>query len=255
MKPLVLLHGFTGSPASFDELCALLGERTGGSLATYRPRLLGHGAPARHVRAFDDEIVRLAAELEGGGLAGAHLCGYSLGARVALGLVTRAPQLFASATLIGVHPGLTTEGERSERRASDERWAHLLEEKGLDVFLSAWQEQPLFASQRHLERAGGPDAVERQRVIRTGHDAAGLARSLRVLGLAEMPSHDATLLAPPVPTTLVVGARDTKFLALARESVAHSAALKLEVVEGAGHNVVLEAPQRLAEILLSAVQS
>lgn len=255
MKPLVLLHGFTGAPASFDELCALLGERTGGRLTMYRPLLLGHGAPASDVQAFDDEIVRLAAELEGGGVAGAHLCGYSLGARVALGLVTRAPRLFASTTLIGVHPGLATEAERTARRASDERWARLLDEQGLEAFLSAWQEQPLFASQTQLERRGGRDAAERQRAIRNGHDAAELARSLRVLGLAEMPSYHATLLAPPVATTLVVGALDTKFHALARESVARSAALALEVVEGAGHNVVLEAPERLAQILLSAVQS
>jgi 2-succinyl-6-hydroxy-2,4-cyclohexadiene-1-carboxylate synthase len=255
MKPLVLLHGFTGAPASFDELCALLCERTGGALAVCRPPLLGHGAAAGEVRTFDDEIMRLATELEGRGLSGAHLCGYSLGARVGLGLITRAPRLFASATLIGVHPGLATEAARSERRASDERWARLLEEQGLEVFLSAWQEQPLFASQARLERAGGLDAVERQRTIRDAHDATELARALRVLGLAEMPSYRATLLAPPVPTTLVVGAHDTKFLALAREREAHGAGLKLEVVDGAGHNVVLEAPERLVEILLPAVRT
>lgn len=255
MRSLVLLHGFTGAPASFDELCAALDARGGAALEVHRPELLGHGAPAGDVHTFTDEIERLAAGVEARGLRGAHLCGYSLGARVALGLLAHAPRLFASATLVGVHPGLTTEDERRERRASDERWARLLEERGLEAFLSAWQEQPLFASQATIERAGGSDAVARQRLIRRGHDAAGLARSLRVLGLAEMPSYHGTLLAPPVPTTLVVGADDAKFLALARASTAHGAGSKLEVVEGAGHNVVLEAPERLADVLLRAVRA
>ncbi len=254
MRPLVLLHGFTGAPASFDELAALLRERAGGALDVYCPRLLGHGAAAGGVHAFDDEIGRLTAELEDRRLTGAHLCGYSLGARLALGLLARAPRLFTSATLIGVHPGLSTEAERSERRTADERWARLLEERGLAAFLSAWQAQPLFASQAGLERTGGPDALARQRELRSAHDAAELARSLRVLGLAEMPSYRGTLLAPPVPTTLVVGARDTKFLELARSSAERCAALALEVIEGVGHNVVLEAPEALADVLLRAVK-
>jgi 2-succinyl-6-hydroxy-2,4-cyclohexadiene-1-carboxylate synthase len=255
MKPLVLLHGFTGAPASFDELCTLLGERAGGEIEVYRPALLGHGAPAGEVHGFDAEVTRLAAAIEARGLGGAHLCGYSLGARVALGLLSRAPRLFGSATLIGVHPGLTTEAERSERRESDERWARLLEQRGLDVFLSAWQEQPLFASQTTLARVGGSEAAAHQRALRGAHDAAGLALSLRVLGLAQMPSYRTTLLAPPVLTTLVVGARDAKFLALARDSVEHCATLRLEVIDGVGHNVVLEAPERLVEILMRAVRA
>lgn len=254
MKPLVLLHGFTGVPASFDELCELLAERSGGALEVYRPLLLGHGAAADGVELFDDEIERLATDIAGRGLAGAHLCGYSLGARLALGLVARAPRLFSSATLIGVHPGLTTDAERLERRASDERWARLLTERGLQPFLSAWEEQPLFASQAKLERAGSPVAIARQRALRSAHHAPGLARSLRVLGLAEMPSYSATLLTPPLPVTLLVGARDTKFLRLARASAERNAELTLQVIDGAGHNLVLEAPDCLAEVLMRAVQ-
>jgi 2-succinyl-6-hydroxy-2,4-cyclohexadiene-1-carboxylate synthase len=253
MKRLVLLHGFTGAPSSFDELCTLLRTRAGAAVAVYRPHILGHGVAADGVNTFDDEVTRLATELERGGLRGAHLCGYSLGARLALGLLARAPQLFVSATLIGVHPGLTTQAERSERSASDERWARMLEERGLEAFLSAWQEQPLFASQAALERAGGARAIARQRAIRSAHDARGLARSLRVLGLAAMPDYHATLLAPPVPTTLVVGANDTKFVELARASAERNPKLGLSLIEGSGHNVVLEAPDRLTDLLMQVL--
>lgn len=253
MKRLVLLHGFTGAPSSFDELCALLRTRAGAAVGVYRPHILGHGVAADGVHTFDDEITRIATELERGGLRGAHLCGYSLGARLALGLLARAPQLFVSATLIGVHPGLATQTERSERAAADERWARLLEEKGIEAFLAAWQEQPLFASQATLERAGGARALARQKAIRSAHDAKGLARSLRVLGLAAMPDYHPTLLTPPVPTTLVVGANDSKFVDLARASAQQSPALGLALIEGSGHNVVLEAPDRLTDLLMQVL--
>ena len=45
--------------------------------------------------------------------ASVNLVGYSLGARVALGLLASRPELVASATLVSVHPGLAL-----ERRAS-----------------------------------------------------------------------------------------------------------------------------------------
>jgi 2-succinyl-6-hydroxy-2,4-cyclohexadiene-1-carboxylate synthase len=252
MKPLVLLHGFTGTPASFDELTALLRADTG-ALRVLCPSILGHGADAAGVETFEGEIDRLATQIRAAGFAGAHLCGYSMGARLALGLLAREPGLFSGATLIGVHPGLTSSTERSERRTSDERWCRLLQEQGLATFIRAWQAQPTFQSQATLDDPRAAPALARQHEIRSAHRPEELARALRVLGLAEMPDYRSTLDTTPMALTLVVGAEDTKFLALGQSIVLRSKSTRLEIIADAGHNVVLEAPARLAAILGRAV--
>lgn len=252
MKPLVLLHGFTGTPASFDELTALM-RADAGALRVLRPWILGHGADAPGVETFEGEVDRLGTEIRAAGFAGAHLCGYSMGARLALGLLTREPGLFSGATLIGVHPGLATPTERSERRKSDERWCRLLQEQGLAAFVRAWQAEPTFQSQAGLDDPRAASALARQHEIRSAHRPEELAHALRVLGLAEMPDYRSTLDTTAMALTLVVGAQDAKFLSLGQTLVERSKSTRLEIIADAGHNIVLEAPARLAMILERAV--
>jgi 2-succinyl-6-hydroxy-2,4-cyclohexadiene-1-carboxylate synthase len=243
---LVLLHGFTGSPASFDGLVQRLRRRSPRT-RVHLPALLGHGAaPARRVCCFEQEVDRIARGIVDAGSSGSHLCGYSLGARVALGLLARHGHLFAGATLIGVHPGLSSLAERAARVGSDERWCELLSRRGVHAFLEAWQAQPLFASQRALP----PAVAAEQRRVRSSHSAAGLMRALRVLGLGQMPDYRATLASAPGPLRLVAGERDDKFVALARDSARRAPRVELDLVAGAGHNVLLEAPEHVERIVM-----
>lgn len=249
MSGLVLLHGFTGSPASFDEVARLLATRHP-SPRIFRPALLGHDSMVRRdVRRFEQEIDRLAALIGERCKAGPHLCGYSLGARTALGLIARHPFLFSSATLIGVHPGLVSESSRAERIGRDEFWCQKLLREGLAGFTPAWQAEPLFASQQGL-----PEALLRpQRKLRARHSPAGLIQSLRVLGLGQMPNYWGVLRAPPFEIRLVAGGLDSKFVELAREVATASQRVNFELVEGVGHNVVLEASTRVADVLTRAL--
>jgi 2-succinyl-6-hydroxy-2,4-cyclohexadiene-1-carboxylate synthase len=249
MTRLVLVHGFTGSPASFDELLPYLRARQP-ALRVFRPTLLGHGARLDAVpQRFEREVDRLAEEIRGAGFAGAHLCGYSLGARLALGLLARHARLFSSATLISVHPGLASAAERAARIGGDEGWCQLLLREGSARFLRAWEEQPLFATQRALP----PERLARQRAIRHGHTADGLQQSLRVLGLGQMPDLRGVLRVQPLRVGLLVGALDVKFLALGQE-LTRTAPVRLERVDGAGHNLLLEAPEQTARVLTRALE-
>ncbi len=232
--PVAVLHGFTGSPHSFDGVVSRLGARV-----VSAPPLVGHGAPNKSPEStsFEQEVDRLAALFRAEAPRW-HLAGYSLGGRVALGLLVRHPTLFASATLVGAQPGLRTETERAERREADERLCRVLEERGVAAFVDEWQALPLFATQSAL----APDVLERQRAERLAHDPLELARSLRVTGLGVMPSYWDVLSRIAIPVTLVVGERDAKFSALAAEMSRHLAHACVESVAGAGHNVVLERP-------------
>jgi 2-succinyl-6-hydroxy-2,4-cyclohexadiene-1-carboxylate synthase len=225
---LVLLHGFAGAPSSWDAV------RIDNAFA---PALTGHGGP--RVDSFVAEVDRLAALIP----AGSHLAGYSLGGRLALGLLARHPHLFRRATILGAHPGLRSEAEREERAAADERWARLLEDEGSKRFASLWGAQPLFATQTSVP----PEALAAQHAVRCSHDPHALAHAARVLSLARMPRWDLSHLR--IPVTFMAGALDEKFAALAADLTRSVAGARLALVPGAGHNLLLERPDAVREEL------
>lgn len=251
MTGLVLLHGFTGSPESFAGPLQLLRARRP-QLRVFSPWLLGHGpAPELRPQRFEAEVDRLAERIRAARLSGAHLCGYSLGARVALGLLARHASLFAGATLIGVNPGLGDLEQRAARVGGDERWAEQLLREGVSRFLLAWQAQPLLESQARLP---AEERLRQQRLRVASHTARGLARSLRVLGLGQMPDYRGVLCTSRVPVRLLVGALDRKFVEIAAQ-LHELCGVALELVPGAGHNLLLEAPAHVAGVLTRALEA
>jgi 2-succinyl-6-hydroxy-2,4-cyclohexadiene-1-carboxylate synthase len=230
----MLLHGFTGSPRSWDPVIA----RATLDQAPLRPALLGHRSDWREleVASFADEVRRLSALAS------------SLGARLAAGMLAAAPDLFDAAVLIGLHPGLADEEARRERREADAARAYALRTRGVAAFVSDWEKQPLFGTQAGL----CAETREQQRRIRLQHDPEGLARSLEVLGLGAMPFYGRVLSKTTVPVTLMAGSLDTKFRDLATDLAGRSAQVESISVEGAGHNLLLEAREAVAEALRRA---
>ncbi|MEI9940336.1 MAG: alpha/beta fold hydrolase [Pseudomonadota bacterium] len=239
MTALLALHGFTGSPHSWDFLPDRPTERR------FVPALVGHrgsgaGSEVVDFEAEVDRLARLSAEPSE-----LHVVGYSLGARLALGLALRHPARVSRLTLISGHPGLASDAERVERRAADRRWCELLLSRGSSAFVDAWQAQPLWATQARLDQA----ALDRKRSERLSHDPAGLARSLRVTGLAEMPNYREDLAKIEVPVTLCAGALDDKFRNLAEQMAKTVAHAELAIVDGAGHDLLLERPEFITEVI------
>ncbi|MBX3128514.1 MAG: alpha/beta fold hydrolase [Polyangiaceae bacterium] len=231
------LHGFLGAPSAFSALGARASDVS-------VPTLGGHGLPAAPVpRGFHAELSRL------GELLGQHdgwqLVGYSLGARLALGLALAQPARFARLVLVGVHPGLDTEAARRERVLLDDSRARALEQRGLEAFVAEWETLPLLATQRALPA----EVRARHRAMRTAHDAHAIAGALVALGLGRMPSLWSGLSQLQLPVTFVVGELDEKFVALARRGASLAPRAELVIVPGVGHDVILERPRAVAEVL------
>ncbi len=240
--PLLLLHGFAGTPAAWAGVIEHLPSES----LIAMPVLPGHDRRADDVPVdFQGLLARLDAVLVQLHPGPWRLGGYSMGARVALGLLVQRPDRFFSAALIAVNPGLVREEERSARAVWERGWARVLREEGVDRFLEKWEAQPLFATQRDL-----PDAQRAAlRAVRRSHDPEGLARALEVLGLAAMPNYWPALGGIKLPVRLVVGERDAKFRLLADQALGRLPNARLHVVAGCGHNVPLEAPAATAALL------
>jgi 2-succinyl-6-hydroxy-2,4-cyclohexadiene-1-carboxylate synthase len=245
MTPLMLLHGFGGSPASFDEVLDLARAR-GLNAPILGERLWGHrGQLESPGHTFEREVDRLADLFRKRDGAGGILIGYSLGARLALGILTRHPDLASRAILIGANPGLASSVGRTERNSADDAWIILLETKGIEAFVDAWESQPIFASQRLKD----PARWLRQRAIRLSHPPAALAAAMRVLGLARMPDTSELLPRLRTPILLVTGAEDPRFLALARSMQSALPRARLATIERSGHNPLFDQPEQMAALL------
>ncbi len=249
MIRVVLIHGFSGSPDSWSRVRPLL------AVPSHAPAVGGHACRSALVPAvagdpwtFEGEVDRLASEVRAVAPGTRYVAGYSLGGRLALGLLVRHPGLFAGAALIGANPGIGDERKRAERRDVDEAWARLIEERGLAAFDREWSKLALFASQSRLE----PERLEEQRRIRLGHGRAALASAMKTLSLGAMPDYRPFLPSVSCPVELVAGSLDTKFSSLARQMAGLLPAATVRLVDGIGHNVPLEAPARLAGLLNAA---
>jgi 2-succinyl-6-hydroxy-2,4-cyclohexadiene-1-carboxylate synthase len=212
----VLIHGFAGDPASWHDV-PIDGERIA---------LPGHlGGPPLE-RDWATNLATIAARIGRCDV----VVGYSLGARVALGLVIggHVPR----GILISVNPGIA-DHERAARRASDATWAQLARQRGTAAFIDAWQAQPLFATQQRAPAARLAERTTRRLAL----DPEQLAQSLETMGLAEMPDYRARI---DDRVALIAGADDAKYVAIARALPA-----RLELVADSGHDPLLEQPHAL----------
>ena len=228
-----LIHGFAGTPAAWDGVIdawqlpepplavALPGHGGGPVLPTWDENL---AAVARSVHGFDAVV------------------GYSLGARVALGLV--ASGLVAHGVLIGVNPGIQ-DSERQQRREFDAAWARMLRSEGVAAFHDAWTAQPLFATQQRV----APAKLADRRARRIALDPEELAKSLEVMGLAGMPDYWPAVSAHRDRIALLAGADDAKYVALS----ASLPCAYFEQIPGSGHDPTLENPGELAAAIARAV--
>jgi 2-succinyl-6-hydroxy-2,4-cyclohexadiene-1-carboxylate synthase len=229
----IFLHGFTQTHHHWHRCGSLIAERCGFASSSYVD-LPGHGLST----ADRSDIVATARALPSLAGPGTYV-GYSMGGRVALlaaagdtaGLVERL-------VLIGATAGLPTEDEREERRRLDGERADRLLDLGVEAFLDEWLAAPLFATL-------APDPSGRER--RARNDPDGLAHSLRHHGTGSQPSLWDQLGEIEVPTLVIAGALDPKFIGIGQRMVDGLPNAQFVSIAGAGHAAHSERPEAVAD--------
>ena len=241
--PVTLLHGFTQSGRSWQEVISSMPS----TLRWVVPDLRGHGETRIRPGApctMDACTADLELLWDHLGIERTHLVGYSMGGRLALHIAVRRPNRILSLLTIGAHAGLEEEA-REGRRRGDDALAQRIEQDGLEAFINYWTALPLFAG---LERRG-PSFVAQLRADRMRNTVAGLAASLRGMGAGQMDPLWNDLGRVTVPSTFVAGQLDHGYVASARRLAAAVPNGRVEVVLRAGHTVHQERPEAFARVL------
>ncbi|MBM7692986.1 2-succinyl-6-hydroxy-2,4-cyclohexadiene-1-carboxylate synthase [Peribacillus deserti] len=244
--PLVLLHGFTGSSANWENPSQFLPE----NLQLIAIDIIGHGqtdSPADVSRYSMSRVVEdLKQILDILNIDLAVVLGYSMGGRLALSFAAAYPERINALILESSSPGLKTEQERRDRRQSDWNLAGFIEEKGVKAFIDYWGQIPLFQSQQLLLSKETQELIEKQRL---NNSQPGLSNSLRGMGTGAQPSLWESMENLNFPVLLLTGSLDKKFCTIAKEMNELLTASEWVIIENAGHAVHVEQPEKFGKIV------
>ena len=237
-QPVLLLHGFTGCTQNWAEVM----RRLSAHRSVIAIDLPGHGltlAPDDVTQftlpVVSQQLARFITSVIG---SPTQVVGYSMGGRLALHLALEFPTLVQSLLLESASPGLMTEQERTSRIVSDEALALRIERNGTEAFVAEWERLPLWASQAKLDE----ETRARLHAQRLQNNPRGLALSLRGMGTGAQPSLWHRLGELDMPTLVLAGELDTKFVGIAQRMVVFAPKIELRVVPNAGHTIHLEQP-------------
>lgn len=278
---IILLHGFGQQGGSWNAVAALLrargwevvapdlmalsGAASGKALDTVdseTPGALSGGAAAcgrDPLGAVCSGVANLAADLFQRSGRRPALAGYSMGGRIALEAALRAaragrPLAIASLVLESAGLGPADEESRKILRGRNAQWADRVRQKGVEAFMDWWASLPLFASQWAL-----PDDVRaRLRAGRLANTVDDLVFQFEGCGQHRQALKSESLdylvaASESMPVAYLAGSLDKKYCAVAQEIAAACPDARVAVIDGAGHNIHLEAPVAFVDALVGAL--
>jgi pimeloyl-ACP methyl ester carboxylesterase len=242
-RPLVLVHGFTGSRDDFREHVPEL-ARLGRTLALDQR---GHGGTSNSGRAedytMDGLVADLAAAFDALQLGRADLLGHSLGGMVALRFALAHPERVASLVLMDTSARPMALPIPEPVRAALVKLVH---EQGAAALLPGMRQRADLppSMRRTIERMGAEAFWGRIQRKLEAMDPVAWTALLRVLGECE-PAAD-RLGEIRCPTLVMVGAEDQPFLAPAHELARGIPGAERVTIEEAAHSPQLENPPEWA---------
>ncbi|MEW4372479.1 alpha/beta fold hydrolase [Paenibacillus kandeliae] len=239
--PVVLLHGFFGSSAYWDEVVPLLNSH----VRCIVPDLRGHGrslAPegSYRIEQMAEDIIALLDHLE---LDQAVVLGHSMGGYIALALAEQHSDRLQAWGLI--HS--TAHEDTPEAKEKRLQAVSKINSDGVATFVDGFVEG-LFAPSS-LEQL--PQAVQKAREI--GYNTPPQGGCGAALAMRERPDRRQVLSSSTLPILLVAGEHD-QLIPAERLFTAQGTNITTATIPTVGHMSLLEAPDQLAEIIISFTQ-
>ena len=239
---IVLLHGFCGSAQYWEQVAPLLSS----GYRVIAPDLRGHGtsdAPkgAYTIEQMADHILSLLDALE---ISKVTLLGHSLGGYITLSFAQRYASRLKAFGLIH-STGFPDSEEAKEKRLIS---ISTIQSQGITAFVDELV-PGLFSPET---AASNSQLVVRAKEIgykTPPQGAVGAAMAMR-----ERPDRRDVISATELPVLLVAGAED-RLIPAERTFTSNKPNITQAVISGAGHMSLLEAPERLSEIILSFLES
>ncbi len=234
--PILFLHGFTGSAKDWDPFCSSLNSK-------YFPiavDLPGHGntTVSNKSDSFSTEaythIIQIV--LDHFKISKVILIGYSMGGRTALSFTIKNYEKVIGLILESSTAGIEDEKERAIRIETDRMLADKILTDGLDSFVNYWMDIPFFRSLKSLGEKEYSELV----MAKKQNSPQGLANSLLGFSTGKMSSLWSNLSSLTIPTLLIVGSLDRKYVRINKEMDELLPNSNVEIMDDCGHNTHLE---------------
>ncbi|MCK9905460.1 alpha/beta hydrolase, partial [Frankia sp. Cpl3] len=229
-EAVVLLHGFCGSSAYWQDVIPLLAE-------THRviaPDLRGHGDSDAPQGTYSMEKIaeEIAGLLDNLGIGKAALFGHSLGGYVTLAFAERYAEKLSHFAL--VHSTALPDDEKGKQ--GREKSIETIEQDGLQSFIDGLV--PKLFAPTHRDSMKG--SVEQAKQIGYATSPQGAINTLR--GMKERPDRTSILHETTLPVLLVAGKQD-QVIPPEKTFIADGANITQALIEEAGHMSMYEAPE------------
>ena len=200
------------------------------------------GADVNHADYTGSETMEAMCEKVMGGVPDkpCHLVGFSLGGYLAMMAATREPSRFKSLTVIAASPYGLSDDEKSLRQRNAEMLTRLTY-RGMS---KARLKQ--FVAEEHLD-----DEAITGTILAMEHDLGQDELIRQLIAPIERPNIKTELLALDMPVHFIMAKADAMvpFGAIEKLASGSDGKIKLHPVDGSGHMIPLEAPEKLAALL------
>ena len=234
--PVMLIHGVGSDLRSWDAIAARLAPR----YRVLRLDLRGHGQSSRiETCRLEDFLGDVSSVLDASRVARAHLVGFSLGGMIAQAFVLAHPERVEKVAFISAVAGRTAE-ERENVLAR----ARKVAEEGIASVVAAAQDRWFTEA---FQKAN-PEIIRRRLEELKANDHRSYSAAYRVFAEGDVGPR---LHLIRHPTLVVTGEHDvgsnTRMARFMHEAIPGSS---LHILAGLKHSVLLEAPDKIADLLI-----
>lgn len=239
---IVLLHGFCGSAAYWEQVIPFLS----GNYRVIAPDLRGHGASESPLGPYGieqmaDDVLSLLNMLE---ISECYMLGHSLGGYITLSFAQRHSSRLKGFGLIHSTGYPDSEEAREERLKS----ISTIQNDGITAFVDGFV--PGLFAKASLEKS--PQLLERVKEI--GYKTPPQGASGAALAMRERLERRDVISATTLPVLLVAGEEDG-LIPAERTFTSDNPNVTQAMISGAGHMSLFEAPERLSEIIKDFIQA